>query len=271
MSQPGTPAPRPAGPESLRPVALVTGASAGIGAAFARALAQRGHDLILVARRAEALEALAAELASAHGARAAICPLDLTAPEAPARLVAFAGAEGLAVDLLINNAGFGLYGPFAEAAPEALDRMVRLNVGALTALTRAFVGPMRARKRGGVINVASVAGFQGVPGFAAYAASKAYVLALSEGLAEELAPDGVRVQALCPGTTRTAFFELAGMPEGARARFMSPEAVVEASLVGLERGERVVLPGAQTWLAARLGRLLPRAWLTRLAGIATRA
>jgi short-subunit dehydrogenase len=249
-----------------RPVALVTGASAGIGAAFARALAADGHDLVLVARRAEALEALARELGDRHPCRAEVVPMDLAAEGAASRLATEVAARGMAVDLLINNAGFGLYGPFAEADPARVAQMLALNVVALTALTQAFLAPMRARGRGAIINVASVAGFQGVPGFSAYAASKAYVIAFSEGLAEEVRPDGIRVQALCPGTTATEFFDVAGMPEGGRSRFMSPEAVVEASLRGQARGRVIVVPGRENQLAAHGGRLLPRGLLTRLAG-----
>jgi len=253
-----------------RSTALVTGASVGIGAAFARALASRDHDLILVARREDALRALADELTGRHRTRATVIPMDLGAPGAAERLAAEVAARGLTVDVLVNNAGFGLYGPFAEADAQRVTGMLELNVVALTDLTHAFLGPMRERRRGAVVNVASVAGFQAVPGFAAYAASKAYVIGFSEALAEEVRAEGIRVQALCPGTTATEFFEVAGMPPGARSRFMTPEAVVEASLEGLARGRTVVVPGPQNWLAAHGGRLLPRAVLTRLAAIATR-
>lgn len=254
-----------------RPVALVTGASVGIGAAFARALAREGHDLILVARREEALRAIADELHDRHGTRAEVVPMDLSAHGAPAKLLAASEALGMAVDVLVNNAGFGMYGPFAEAEAERVTRMLELNMVSLTAMTHAFLAPMRTRGRGAIINVASVAGFQGVPYFAAYAASKAYVLAFSEGLAEEVRAEGVKVQVLCPGTTATEFFQVAGMPPESRTRFMTPEAVVEASLRGLARGRVVVVPGAQNKLAAHAGRLLPRALLTRMAGLAMRA
>jgi hypothetical protein len=253
-----------------KPVALVTGASVGIGAAFARALARDGHDLILVARREEALRHVADEVRDRHGARAEVVPMDLSTHDAPAALLNAAHGLGMPVDLLVNNAGFGLFGPFAEADPVRVVQMLELNMVSLTALTHAFLGPMRTRRRGAIINVASVAGFQGIPNFAAYAASKAYVLAFSEGLAEEVRADGVKVQVLCPGTTKTEFFQVAGMPPEARTHFMTPEAVVEASLKGLARDQVVVVPGAQNRLAAHGGRLLPRALLTKLAGIAVR-
>jgi hypothetical protein len=245
-----------------RPLALVTGASSGIGAAFARELAARGHDLVLVARRDAALAALAAELAPA---RVEVVALDLGEAGAAARLAAEVARRELAIDVLVNNAGVGLGGDFADADPARLSAMLQLNVVAMTELARAMVAPMRERRHGAIINVASVVAFQAVPHFAAYAASKAYVLALSEALVEELAPFGIQVQALCPGGTRTAFFDVAGVPADA-SRLMTPEAVAKASLNGLARGRTVVVTGLKNQVFAHGGRLLPRRVVTRLAG-----
>lgn len=249
---------------------LITGASSGIGAAYARAIARRGHTPILVARRAERLEALAAAIKAAHGIEAPVVPLDLLSADAAERLEATLTARGLTVDWLVNNAGFGLYGPLVDTEPARLAEMLQLNVVALTALCRRFAPGMAARRAGAIVNVASVAAFQPVPTFAAYAASKAYVLSLSTALAEELRPYGVRVQALCPGTTRTEFFGVAGFPDGARTHFMTPEAVVEASLAGLERDAVVVVPGALNRLGSLLGRFVPRRLLVKVAARAMR-
>ena len=247
--------------------AMITGASAGIGASFAEALARRGLDLVLVARRRPALEAIAERLAADHGVRVEVIACDLAGPEATETLVAELAARGLRIDWLINNAGFGAWGPFAELDPARAVEMLQLNVVALTALTRALPPGMREQRRGVVINVASVAAFQGVPHFAVYAASKAYVLALTEALAEEVRDEGIVVQALCPGTTRTEFFEVAGMPPEARSSYMSPESVVEASLSGLARRSPVVVPGAKNRILALGSRLGPRRLVTRIAGM----
>jgi hypothetical protein len=246
--------------------ALVTGASAGIGAAFARALAVRGHDLILVARRAEALHKLADELSTQHNIRAEVLPQDLTAADAAPSLARRVAELGMQVDLLVNNAGFGLYGALLDTEPDRVLQLLQLNITALTALTHAFLPAMRDRHAGAVINVSSVAGFQAVPYFAVYAASKAYVLSFSEAIAEEVRHDGVIVQALCPSTTRSEFFDVAGFPEDARSRYMSAEAVVEASLHGLDRGKTLVVPGLLNKLMVGSVRFAPRRVVTRVAG-----
>ncbi|MFP5502300.1 MAG: SDR family NAD(P)-dependent oxidoreductase [Candidatus Sericytochromatia bacterium] len=246
--------------------AMITGASAGIGASFAGALARRGLDLVLVARRRAALEAIAARLTADHGVRVEVIACDLARSDATETLMAEVATRGLRIDWLINNAGFGAWGPFAEVDPARAVEMLQLNVVALTALTRALLPGMRERRRGVVINVASVAAFQGVPHFAVYAASKAYVLSFTEALAEEVRGEGIVVQALCPGTTRTEFFEVAGMPPEARSAYMSPEAVVEASLGGIARRSPVVVPGAKNRLLAIGSRLGPRRLVTRVAG-----
>ena len=244
--------------------ALVTGASAGIGAAMARDLARRGADLVLVARRADRLEALAAEC-RALGVTAEPVPADLADPAAREALAARFGQ----VDLLINNAGFGVHAPLAEADWERTERLLAVNVVALTHLTRLFAPGMAARGFGRILQVASVVGFLPVPLFAAYAASKAYVLSLGVALDAELAPRGVRVSVLCPGGTATEFFAVAR--EGAAPdrsgtpRMMTAEAVARIGLDGLARGRPVVVAGGLNTAATFATRFAPRALAARLA------
>jgi short-subunit dehydrogenase len=246
-------------------LAVVTGASSGIGEGFARRLAARGLDLALVARRAERLERLAAELRPA-GRRVEVVPLDLALPDAAARL-----AEGLArrgageVGWLVNNAGFGYQGPLADQDPAGLLGMVQVNVAAVATLTRRFLPAMLDRGAGVVVNVASTASFQPVPYFAAYAASKAFVRSFSEALAEEVEGRGVRVVCLCPGPTGTGFFDVAGMePKLRRARMATVEQVVDAALAGVDRGRRVVVPGLVNAVLARAPRFAPGRVVTRV-------
>ncbi|MEI9927446.1 MAG: SDR family oxidoreductase, partial [Sphingomonas sp.] len=191
--------------------ALVTGASAGLGTHFARALAAEGHDLILTARRADRLEVLAAEIRAAHAVRVETIAADLAAPGAAAALMAEIGKRGLAVNTLINNAGFGLAGAFVEQDPGQIGRMIELNCGALVDLCRAVLPGMVQMRSGGILNVASTAAFQPGPFMAVYYASKAFVLSFSEALHEEVRGQGVRVAALCPGPTQTEFFDAAAM------------------------------------------------------------
>jgi len=229
----------------LRRIALVTGASEGLGAEFARLFAARGHDLALVARRAERLEALAGEIAATGRPRPIVIAADLARPEAPAELAAAVKAAGAQVEYLVNNAGYGVNGPFADLPLADQAGMIDLNVRALTALAHAFIPDLRAT-RGGMLNVASVAAFAPGPGMAVYYASKAYVLSFSEALWQELRADGVRVTALCPGPVLTGFQQRAGMdlksfdvpPGVAGAR-----ETVEAGYAGLMAGRRVATPG----------------------------
>ncbi len=253
------------------PFALITGASSGIGELFARRLAARGHDLALVARRADRLEALAAELrgggpGAGPGRRVEVVALDLTLPDADARLAAELARRGVPeVDWLVNNAGFGYQGPVASLDPARQAAMIQVNAAAVAALTRRFLPSMLARGAGVVVNVASTAAFQPIPYFATYAATKAFVLSFTEAVAEEVAGRGIRVLCLCPGPTRTEFFEVAGMePKFAGARMTTVEAVVEAALRGVEAGRRVVVPGAVNALLARAARHAPRRLVTRL-------
>src|SRR5579864_4171875 len=202
---------------STRPLALVTGASGGIGAALARELARHGHDLVLVARGAAAMEALAAELRAA-GAAATVIAADLARPGAAASLAHEIAGRGLAIDILVNNAGLGAAGRFDRSDPARIGEILQVNIVALSELTRLMLPGMIARGHGRVMLVASVAAFQPGPRMAAYFASKAYVLSLGEALAYELRRTGVSVTVLCPGATATEFFATAGADHSFMAR-----------------------------------------------------
>jgi short-subunit dehydrogenase len=243
--------------------ALVTGASAGLGEAFAGRLARRGMHLVLSARREERLRALADRLAAEHGVRIRVVPADLGEPGAAGRLWEEASARQ-PIHLLVNNAGFGAQGRFDELSLERQVEMVRLNCTAVLDLAHHALREMRARGEGGLINVSSVAAFQPVPELATYAASKAFVLSFSQALWAESRGSGVRVLALCPGRTPTEFQAVAGTgsPEGAFG-VRSPEEVVEAALAALERDRHTEVPGLENRLAASLVRILPRSLLTR--------
>jgi short-subunit dehydrogenase len=241
--------------------ALVTGASSGIGAAFSRALRSRGERLILVARREDRLEDLARELGGPEWATA--LPADLSTEGAAVRLRDEVARRGFAIDLLVNNAGLGHTAPFADQSPELVRVMLDVNVRALVELTHAFLPGMLDRRRGRIVNVASNAAFQPVPFLTIYAATKAFVLSFTEGLAEELKGSGVQVQALCPGLTRTEFLEVAGTHEGlavTRTPMLTAEEVVAASLEALDRGDhrpgqppRRVRPAFRAVLVAATG------------------
>ena len=247
---------------------LITGASAGLGDGFARALAATGEDLILTARRADRLEALAADLRARHGVPVHVIPADLAQPEAPDALMAAVAAAGLRVDQLINNAGYGVQGAFADAAAAAQLGMIDLNCRALVALTHAVLPAMVARRSGGVLNVASTAAFQPGPWLAVYYATKAFVLSFSEAIHEEVKGHGVRVTALCPGPTRTEFAAVAGMGESKLfQRFaVEPEAVVRDGLRALATNRAVRVSGAANAIAAGSIRFTPRGLARRIAG-----
>lgn len=248
--------------------AVVTGASAGIGREVARLLAAAGHDLVLVARARPRLERLAEELAGAHGIAARALAADLGREGAAEELFRAVRAEaGRPVDTLVNSAGIGSFGPFAGATLEESLAVVRLNVTALTALTRLFLPGMLERGRGRILNLSSTAAFQPGPGMSVYYATKAYVLHFSEGIADELRGTGVTVTALCPGPTRTEFQERAEMERSGLLRdwwMMDAEAVARAGVRGMLRGERLVVPGIANKVSALGPRLLPRRLLTRL-------
>jgi short-subunit dehydrogenase len=248
--------------------ALVTGASAGIGREFCRQLAARGYDLILVARDAERLRGLAAELAAAHGIRAEVLPADLSRDEDVDRVVARIEAEP-ALALLVNNAGFGTAGLLASSDPDQQARMVRVHVLAPMRFTRAALPGVLERGRGAIVNVSSIASFVYAAGSVNYCASKAYLTTFTEGLATELAGTGVQAQALCPGFTRTEFHQRVGPKAGEHPRFMwmTAESVVRASLRQLDRrGPVICVPGLGYRLIVLLVRLLPRRALGLLTG-----
>jgi short-subunit dehydrogenase len=245
--------------------ALVTGASAGIGEAFAHALARRGMHVVLTARRAERLEELARALESRHGVRTAVVAADLGEPGAAERVWAEAG-EGREIHLLVNNAGFGAKGPFVELDRARQVEMVRLNCTALMELMHLALPEMQARRAGGIVNVASIAAFQPVPLLAAYAASKAFVLSLSQAVADEARGSGVRVVALCPGPVLTEFQQVAGTELSPGSPGVLPaEEVAEAALEALEAGRDTVVPGAINHLGTVAARLFPRSWVLRAA------
>lgn len=249
-----------------RPIALVTGGSGGIGLELARVLARERHDLVLVARGEAALETAAVEL-RAGGAAVHVLPADLSRRAAPRELAAAVAALGLEVDVLVNNAGFALWGPFVEADLERQRDLLDLNVGALTDLTYLFVKPMLARGRGRILNVASTAAFQPGPGAAAYYASKACVLSLSVALAVELEGTGVTVTALCPGPTRTGFAARAGATGSRlfmRDRGGDPRAVARAGYAAMTAGRTVCVPGAMNGLGAFATRFVPRRLAARV-------
>ncbi|KMO38875.1 SDR family NAD(P)-dependent oxidoreductase [Methylobacterium aquaticum] len=239
---------------------LVTGASSGIGVAIAKGFAARGRPLILSARRAERLEALAAELP----VPAVVVPADLAAPGAAEALIAAIEARGLTLDTLVNNAGFGLRGRFAALPARDQAEMVAVNVTAPTVLSRLVLPGLIARRSGGILNVASVVAYLPGPNMAAYYASKAYLLSLSEALYEEARPHGVTVTAVCPGATATEFSQRAdvGGPKRFTGSIMTAEAVAKAAVAGYLAGRAVVIPGAANRAAVLGARLMPR-WLGR--------
>ena len=240
---------------------LVTGASSGIGSAFARAFAARGASLVLVARRTERLEALASELKQRHGVRATTVSLDLSAPDAAPRLAADLRAKGLEVTSLVNNAGFGTWGMFADEDPEDLAREVAVDVSAPVQLTAVLLPQLLAAGHGFLINVASMAAYQPTPRMAVYGASKAFVLHFTEALWAELRGSGVTVFALSPGATRTEFNAVVGTEDATSgARMRSPEDVVSTALAHLARRSPgpSVIDGRPNRIGAALGRLATR-------------
>ncbi|MFJ8921926.1 SDR family NAD(P)-dependent oxidoreductase [Streptomyces sp. NPDC102415] len=239
---------------------LVTGASSGLGAELARRLAARGANLVLVARRRERLDELAAELARVHAVRAEVVTADLSAPGASGRLVADLNAARIAVDSLANCAGFGLGDDFVDEDPERISSLIAVNVTALTELTRLLLPHLLASGRGFLLNVASTAAYQPTPGMAVYGASKAYVLSLTEAIASETRGSGLRVLAISPGPTRTEFFDVAGGEDLAVGRFQSPSQVIDLVLDVLQRRNvpASIVSGWSNRLSARAAALAPR-------------
>lgn len=245
---------------------LVTGASAGIGVDLARRFAADGHDVIIVARRAAALEALAAELSSRHRIKATALVADLARPEAPQQIVERLRADGIPIDVVVNNAGFGAQGPFAVLPFERQMDIVQVNVTALTALTRLLLPDMLRRNRGGVLNVASTAAFQPGPLMAVYYATKAYVESFTEAIAEEVRESALRVSCLCPGPTTTEFQRVAEMTHTNlfRRKRMTSDEVAGIGYEGWKRGDVVVVPGFTNRMGMLWVRLTPRATVRRV-------
>ena len=248
--------------------ALVTGASNGIGLELARVLAREGWDLVITARNQEALHALASELSSATRAAVHVVAADLATPGGARLLMDDITSAGLTVDALVNNAGFGLFGPFATTPLDREQQMIDLNIGALVTLTKFCLPRMIERRRGRVLNVASTAAFLPGPNMAVYYATKAFVLSFSEAIGDELRGTGVTVTTLCPGPTRTAFQQVAGMEKSRlfQRTTMGMVEVAEAGYRGMLAGRPVVIPGATNRMVPLLVRMVPR----RLATIVSR-
>ena len=245
--------------------ALITGASAGIGWELAEQLAAGGANLVLTARRTERLEKLSKALSSKYGIKTEVFAADLVRPEAPGRILAFTTGQGIEVELLVNNAGFGAFGYNHQIEESRLLDMIHLNCAAVVHMTRLYVPPMVERRHGDVLIVSSVAGFQPVPFNSAYAATKAFDLMFSEGTAEELRPFGVRVCALCPGSTTTEFQAVAQQPDRV---FRVPETAEKVARVGLEalaKGKTWVISGARNRVMVTAERIAPRTFVARMA------
>ena len=244
--------------------ALVTGASSGIGEVFARELARRGANLILAARTESKLDALAAQLREPSRISVDVLPVDLSQPGAGRRLVKDLAGRGLEPDVLVNNAGFGLFAPLHQADQAQIAQEIQVNVVALTELTAALLPEMLRLNHGVIVNVASTAGFQPVPYMSVYGATKAYVLSFTEALWAETRNTGVRVTALCPGATDTPFFDVAS-ENASIGRRMAPEQVVEAAFAAIEHRRSTVIPGLRNRMLANSTRLAPRQFLAQSA------
>jgi short-subunit dehydrogenase len=255
-------------PEPRR-LALVTGASAGIGAAFARAYAARGWDLALTARRADRLDALAGDLAARHGVTVYALPDDLSDPEAPGRLTTAVAERDRCIDALVNNAGYGLRGPTCRQSPADQRALMQVLTTAVMSLSHAVLPGMRARGYGRIVNVASVLGLiPGAPGSALYSGAKAFVVGFSEGMHLEYRAAGVHVTALCPGLTRSEFHQVSGMTADIAGApgwmWMDAEAVAEAGLAAVEANHAVCTPGLPNKAVVLAAALLPRGWVMNL-------
>jgi len=251
-----------------RGTALVTGASSGIGWEIAKLLAADGYDLVCVARNSKKLQALARDLEAAFHVRAAVVAADLSKPDAPARVLSESAKLVGDVDVLVNDAGFGIYGKFAETDLDQELESIAVNVVALTALTKVVLPAMRSRGSGRILNVASTAAFQPGPFMAVYYATKAYVLSFSEAIANELDGTGVTVTALCPGPTETEFQKRAGVSQTRLFRgplVMDARRVAQAGYEGMRKGRRVVIPGALNRALVQALRISPRRLVTAMA------
>jgi len=243
---------------------LVTGASAGIGLALAEELALGGTNLVLTARRKDRLDSLAQRLATTHRIQVEVFPADLVDSAAPEQIFAFTKAKGIDIDVLINNAGFGKYGEFPSVDKQRLLDMVQVNCTAVVHLTHLFLQRMVARRRGDILILASTASFQAVPYISTYAATKAFDLLFAEGLAEEMQPYGIRVCALCPGSTESEFHVVSGQEKFQR-RAETAEKVAHTGLKALAAGKSYVISGLGNYLGAHGERLVPRRFVSRTA------
>jgi short-subunit dehydrogenase len=251
---------------------LITGASGGIGEAFARRLAAEAHDLVLVARSEKALHELCDELMLAHKITAHYVVLDLTEADADQRLFEETEKHGFEIDWLINNAGFGSYGDFSHLDLDRELQMIDLNIRSLVALTHRYLPAMRQRKRGTIINVSSAAGFQPIPFMATYAATKSFVTSFSEAIAEENRPYGILVMALCPGSTKTNFQAVANMDIPMQIKGQeTAEDVVETALRGVKGGRTRIVSGFVNDLVSRIVTFVPNALITRVMAKAMRS
>ncbi len=248
--------------------ALVTGASAGIGREVARELAAGGTNLVLTARRRDRLAGLADELIAKHAVRALTCVTDLSQPLGPQQIFDFTEEKGIQVDLLVNNAGFGAYGEFQKVDVEKLVEMVQVNCSAVVHLTHLYLPHMIEQRSGDILIVASTAAFQPVPYISTYAATKAFDLHFAEGLAEEMRPYGVHVCALCPGSTETEFFQVAGQRNHTRRTPEPADKVARVGLRALAAGKSSVVSGFTNWLGPETVRRVPRRMVAaRVAGM----
>lgn len=244
--------------------ALITGASAGIGAAMARELGAGGTNLVLTARRGDRLTSLATELRDKHKIRTLACVADLALPLGAQQIFSFTEEKQIAIDLLVNNAGFGAYGEFHKVALDRLVEMTKVNVTAVVQMTHLYLPGMIARKSGDILIVASTAAFQAVPYISTYAATKVFDLHFAEGLAEEVRPYGIHVCALCPGSTETEFFQVAGQRNHTQRAPESAEKVARVGLAALAAGKTSVISGFTNWLGAETVRLVPRRMVARI-------
>jgi short-subunit dehydrogenase len=244
--------------------ALVTGASAGIGTALAKELALGGTNLVLTARRKDRLEELAAALRAKHNVKTEVFVADLADHNAPEKIFSFTKGKDIAIDLLINNTGFGQHGEFPSVDTQRLLDMVQVNCSAVVHLTRLYLPEMVARRRGDVLILASTASFQAVPYMSTYAATKAFDLLFAEGLAEEMKPYGIRVCALCPGSTESEFHVVSGQ-EKFKKNAETAEKVARTGLKALAAGKSYVISGLGNYLGAHGERLVPRRWVTKVA------
>ncbi len=244
--------------------ALITGASAGIGVALTEELAAGGTKLVLTARRKDRLEQLARRLTATYKVTTEVFPADLADSNAPEKIFAFTKEKGIEIELLINNAGFGQYGEFHSVEKQRLLDMVQVNCHAVVHLTRLYLPEMVARRRGDILILASTASFQAVPYISAYAATKAFDLLFAEGLAEEMKPYGIRVCALCPGSTESEFHIVSGQ-EKFKRNAETAEKVAHTGLKALAAGKSYVISGLGNYLGAHGERLVPRRFVTKIA------